>query len=504
MNKLEKIRRDSLQSLRELGIDPYPAAAVPLSHTSAEILSGFDPQDPQAPHAFASVSLAGRIMSRRIMGKASFVELMDGAGRIQVYIARDELCPQDDKDHYNHVFKKYLDIGDFIGVTGSVFQTKTGETSLRCQTLTVLSKALAPLPIVKVDAQGVSHDSFSDTEARYRNRSVDLLVNAHVKGIFVKRAAILRTIRQYFDQRGYLEVETPVLQAVSGGAVARPFITHHNTLDIPLYLRIANELYLKRLIIGGFDAVYEFAKDFRNEGMDKTHNPEFTQVELYVAYKDYLWMMDFTERMIEHLCVAVNGSHQVHYQGETLSFKAPFQRVSILDAIRDHTGYDVSDMDEKGLTEVCQNLGIDTQQVVGKGKLLDKIFGEQCEGKYIAPTFITDYPKCMSPLSKTHRSDPQLTERFELIVNGKEIANAYSELNDPIDQRERFEEQIRLHHRGDEEAMNIDHDFLSAMEYGMPPMSGIGIGIDRLTMLFTDQRSIQEVILFPQMRPVKS
>ena len=498
MNSLEKLRRESLNKLKDLGINPYPAEMFSITHKASNIIKTFSPE---IQDDFREVSLAGRIMSRRIMGKASFIELMDDSGRIQVYINRDDICPNEDKTLYEEVFKKHLDIGDFLGIKGFVFKTKMGETTLRCQSLEILSKAIAPLPIVKIDAQGDSHDNFSDTESRYRKRVLDLVVNPQIKDVFIKRSKIFKSMRNYLDQKNYLEVETPILQPIPGGAAAKPFITHHNTLDIPLYLRIANELYLKQLIAGGFEAVYEFAKDFRNEGMDKTHNPEFTQMELYVAYKDYLWMMDFTENMLAHICKEVTGSHEVSYHGKRISFQAPYPRIPILEAIQQHTGFDVSNMDESQLTNTCEKLGIEVKNITGKGKLIDKIFDAKCQAQYTNPTFITDYPKSMSPLTKTHRQDQNLTERFELIINGKEIANAYSELNDPIDQRHRFEEQQKLLNQGDEEAMYIDENFLRAMEYGMPPMSGIGIGMDRLTMLLTDQTSIQEVIFFPQMRP---
>lgn len=448
------------------------------------------------------VSVAGRIMSRRIMGKASFIELKDSEGRIQIYISRDDLCPDENKELYNTVFKKLLDIGDFIGIKGYVFRTQMGEITIHAQELTVLSKSLRPLPVVKVK-DGVTYDAFSDPELRYRQRYVDLIVNEGVKDIFLKRTKIFNTMREFINSHGYVEVDTPVLQAIPGGAAARPFITHHNALDIPLYLRIANELYLKRLIVGGFEGVYEFSRDFRNEGMDRTHNPEFTVMEMYVSYKDYNWLMDFTERMLEKICIAVNGTTEVMIGENQVSFKAPFKKVTMIDAIKEHTGVDISGMEEPELREVCKNIGVEVDETMGKGKIIDEIFGEKCEGNYIQPTFITDYPIEMSPLTKRHRNNPQLTERFELMVNGKELANAYSELNDPIDQRERFQEQLRLSEKGDDEAMFIDQDFLRALEYGMPPTAGIGIGMDRLTMLMTNQTTIQEVLLFPQMRPEK-
>ena len=498
MNTLEKLRRASLENLQKLGVNPYPAEMFAVSHQTRDIILGFTPEKESD---FKEVSLAGRIMSRRIMGKASFMEVMDASGRIQIYLNRDDLCPNEDKTFYETVFKKYLDIGDFVGVTGYVFKTKMGEITLRCQSLKVLSKAVAPLPIVKVDAEGQPHDDFADTESRYRKRILDLVVHPQVKDIFIKRSKIFRAMRNHLDKQGYLEVETPILQPIPGGAAASPFVTHHNTLDMPLYLRIANELYLKQLIAGGFEAVYEFAKDFRNEGMDRSHNPEFTQMELYVAYKDYLWMMTFTENMLAYVCQETLGSHEVTYQGKSISLRAPYPRVPILQAIQQHTGFDVGSMDEAQLIQTCHTLGIDTQDTTGVGKLIDKIFSAKCEPHYIQPTFITDYPKSMSPLTKAHRHNDQLTERFELIINGREIANAYSELNDPIDQRQRFEEQQQLLRAGDPEAMHIDEGFLQAMEYGMPPMAGIGIGMDRLTMLLTDQKSIQEVIFFPQMKP---
>ena len=497
LSEQEIVRRNSLNQLRELGIDPYPAAEYVVNAWSDEIKSTFsDEAEPR------QVSIAGRIMSRRIMGKASFMELKDSKGRIQVYISRDDLCPGENKDLYNVVFKKLLDIGDFVGIEGYVFRTQTGEISVHAQQLKVLSKSLKPLPIVKVK-DGVVYDSFDDPELRYRQRYVDLVVNEGVKDTFLKRAVVLRTMRQVLDDAGYTEVETPTLQAIAGGASARPFITHFNALNIDMYMRIATELYLKRLIVGGFEGVYEIGKNFRNEGMDRNHNPEFTCMELYVQYKDYNWMMSFTEQLLEKICVAVNGTTESVIDGKTISFKAPYRRLPILDAIKEKTGYDLSGMDEAQIREVAQKLGIEVDETMGKGKLIDEIFGETCEGTFIQPTFIIDYPVEMSPLTKMHRSKPGLTERFELMVNGKEVANAYSELNDPIDQEERFKEQMRLADKGDDEAMVIDQDFLRALQYGMPPTSGIGIGIDRLTMLMTGNSYIQDVMLFPQMRPEK-
>ena len=497
LSEQEIVRRGSLDELRRRGIEPYPAAEFPVTAHSKEIKDTFADDAPQR-----EVAIAGRVMSRRVMGKASFIELQDADGRIQVYISRDDICPGDDKDFYNVVVKKLLDIGDFIGVEGYVFRTQMGEITVHARKITILGKSLRPLPIVKVK-DGVTYDAFEDPELRYRRRYVDLVVNDGVKDIFIKRTKVYNTMRQYFNEAGYMEVETPILQAIPGGASARPFITHHNALDIPLYMRIADELYLKRLIVGGFDGVYEFSKNFRNEGMDRTHNPEFTCMEIYVAYKDYNWMMDFTERMLERIAVAVNGTTKVKVGDNEIDFKAPYRRVTMTDAIREHTGVDITGMDEKQLREVCDSLGIETTPSMGKGKLIDEIFGEKCEGRYIQPTFITDYPIEMSPLTKRHRDNPELTERFELMVNGKELANAYSELNDPIDQYERFVEQMRLSEKGDDEAMIIDHDFIRALEYGMPPTSGMGIGMDRLVMLMTGQTTIQEVLFFPQMRPEK-
>ncbi len=497
LSEQEIIRRGSLDEMRNRGIDPYPAALYPVDAYTTEIKETFSDDAPQR-----EVCVAGRIMSRRIMGKASFMELQDSRGRIQVYISRDDLCPGEDKDLYNVVFKKLLDIGDFIGVKGFVFRTQTGEISVHAKELTVLSKSLRPLPIVKVK-DGVTYDAFDDPELRYRRRYVDLVVNDGVKEIFIKRTKVFNSMRQFFNEAGYMEVETPILQSIPGGAAARPFITHHNALDIPLYLRIADELYLKRLIVGGFEGVYEFSKNFRNEGMDRTHNPEFTCMEIYVAYKDYNWMMDFTERMLEKICMDVNGTTEVKVGDNVISFKAPFKRITMRDAILEHTGFDINGKNEEELRAAARGMGIEVDDTMGKGKLIDEMFGEKCEGSYIQPTFITDYPIEMSPLTKRHRDNPELTERFELMVNGKELANAYSELNDPIDQYERFVEQMRLAEKGDDEAMIIDKDFIRALEYGMPPTSGMGIGMDRLVMLMTGQTTIQEVLLFPQMRPEK-
>lgn len=498
LSEQEIIRRNSMEQLRQMGIEPYPAAEYVTNAFSKEIKESF--KDDAAPRP---VRVAGRIMSRRIMGKASFMELQDSEGRIQVYISRDEICPGEDKELYNTVFKKLLDIGDFVGIEGYVFRTQMGEISIHAQELTVLSKSLRPLPVVKYK-DGVAYDGFNDAELRYRQRYVDLVVNEGVKDIFTKRTKIFNSMRNFFNERGYLEVDTPVLQSIPGGASARPFITHHNALDIPLYLRIANELYLKRLIVGGFEGVYEFSRNFRNEGMDRTHNPEFTAMEIYVSYKDYNWMMEFTEQMLEKICMDVLGTTKVKIGEKEIDFKAPYKRVTMIDAIKENTGIDIHGMDEDQLREVCKQLGVEQDETMGKGKLIDEIFGAKCEGNYIQPTFITDYPIEMSPLTKKHRSNPELTERFELMVNGKEIANAYSELNDPIDQRERFMEQLRLSEKGDDEAMFIDQDFLRALEYGMPPTSGMGIGMDRLVMFLTGQESIQEVLFFPQMRPEKT
>ena len=498
LSEQELGRRQSMQTLRDMGIEPYPAALYPTDAFSTEIKENF--QDDLEPKR--QVCVAGRIMSRRIMGKASFMELKDSKGRIQIYISRDEICPDENKDMYNVVFKKLLDIGDFVGIKGYVFRTQTGEISVHAQELTVLAKTLRPLPIVKMK-DGVVYDAFSDPELRYRQRYVDLVVNEGVKDIFIKRTKIFNSMRQFFNEHGYLEVDTPVLQSIPGGASARPFITHHNALDIPLYLRIANEFYLKRLIVGGFEGVYEFSRNFRNEGMDRTHNPEFTCMEIYVSYKDYEWMMQFTEQMLERICTEVLGTTDVKNGDNVISFKAPFRRLTMTEAIKESTGVDITGMSEDDLRALCKKLHVEEDATMGKGKLIDEIFGETCEGKLIQPTFITDYPIEMSPLTKKHRNNPNLTERFELFVNGKELANAYSELNDPIDQRERFEEQLRLSEKGDDEAMYIDQDFLRALEYGMPPTSGMGIGMDRLVMLLTGQSTIQEVLLFPQMRPEK-
>ena len=498
LSEQEIIRRNSMNQLRQMGIEPYPAAEYATNAFSKEIKETFKDEDEPR-----QVRIAGRIMSRRIMGKASFMELQDSEGRIQVYISRDDICPEENKDLYNVVFKKLLDIGDFVGIEGFVFRTQMGEISVHAQTITVLSKSLRPLPIVKYK-DGVAYDGFNDPELRYRGRYIDLVVNDGVKDIFLKRAKVIKTMRTALDEAGYTEVETPILQSIPGGASARPFITHHNSLDIDLYLRIATELYLKRLIVGGFEGVYEIGKNFRNEGMDRTHNPEFTCMELYVQYKDYNWMMSFTEQLLERICIAVNGSSESVVDGKTISFKAPYRRLPILDAIKEKTGYDLNGKSEEEIRDICKALKMEIDDTMGKGKLIDEIFGEFCEGTFIQPTFIIDYPVEMSPLTKMHRSKPGLTERFELMVNGKEVANAYSELNDPIDQEERFKEQLRLSEKGDDEAMFIDQDFLKALQYGMPPTSGIGIGIDRLVMLMTGQTTIQEVLLFPQMRPEKT
>jgi lysyl-tRNA synthetase class 2 len=495
LSPLEIQRRESLVKLREMGIEPYPAALYPVTHKAEEIKQNFvEGQE---------VNIAGRLMSQRIMGKASFAELLDSTGKIQVYFNRDEICPGEDKTLYNDVFKKLLDLGDFIGVKGTLFTTQVGEISILVKEFTLLAKALKPLPLPKTDAEGKVHDAFTDPEMRYRQRYVDLVVNSHVKETFIKRTKAMTSMRNFFNDYGYLEVETPILQPIPGGAAARPFMTHHNALDIPLYMRIANELYLKRLIVGGFEGVYEFAKDFRNEGMDRTHNPEFTVMEIYVAYKDYNWMMEFTENMIQKVAMDVCGTTEITVGANKISLKAPFARVTMRDSILHFTGKDIAGKSEAELFEICAELKIPTDPSMGKGKLIDEIFGEKCEGNYIQPTFITDYPIEMSPLCKKHRDNPELTERFELMINGKEVANAYSELNDPIDQRERFEEQVKLSEKGDDEAMFIDQDFLRALEYGMPPTSGMGIGIDRLVMLLTNNSSIQEVLFFPQMRPEK-
>jgi lysyl-tRNA synthetase class 2 len=495
LSEQEVIRRNSLEQLRQMGINPYPAAEYVTDAFSKEIKESF--KDDAEPR---NVSVAGRLMSRRVMGKASFAEIQDSKGRIQIYISRDDICPDENKDLYNEVFKHLLDIGDFIGIKGFVFKTKTGEISVHAKSLTLLSKSLKPLPIVKYK-DGVAYDKFDDPELRYRQRYVDLIVNDGVKETFLQRATVISTIRKVLDEAGYTEVETPTLQAIAGGASARPFITHFNALDINMYMRIATELYLKRLIVGGFEGVYEIGKNFRNEGMDRNHNPEFTCMELYVQYKDYNWMMSFTEKLLETVCIAVNGTTEREINGNMVSFKAPYRRLPILDAIKEKTGYDLNGMNENEIREVCKKLKMEIDDTMGKGKLIDEIFGDFCEGTFIQPTFIIDYPVEMSPLTKMHRSKPGLTERFELMVNGKELANAYSELNDPIDQEERFKEQMRLADKGDDEAMVIDQDFLRALQYGMPPTSGIGIGIDRLVMLMTGKTYIQEVLFFPQMRP---
>ena len=495
LSEQEIQRRESLNKLRSLNIEPFPAPLYPVNALSKELLENYEEGK--------EVCVAGRMMSRRIMGKASFAELQDSEGRIQVYVNRDEICPKEDKSLYNDVFKKLLDLGDFIGIKGTVFKTQVGEISISAKELTLLSKSIRPLPMPKTDADGNVYDALTDPETRYRQRYVDLVVNPQVKDTFIKRSKIISSMRGFLNNKEYLEVETPILQSIPGGAAARPFVTHHNALDIPLYLRIANELYLKRLIVGGFDGVYEFAKDFRNEGMDRTHNPEFTQMEIYVAYKDYQWMMDFTEEMLETICTDVLGTTDVQIGDNKVSFKRPFKRISMIDSIKENTGIDISKMDEHELRETCKILEVVTDPSMGKGKLIDEIFGEKCEHLYIQPTFITDYPVEMSPLCKKHRDNPELTERFELMVNGKELANAYTELNDPIDQKERFEEQVRLAEKGDDEAMFIDQDFVKSLEYGMPPTSGMGIGIDRLCMFLTNNSSIQEVLFFPQMRPEK-
>ncbi|WP_172914844.1 lysine--tRNA ligase [Capnocytophaga canis] len=493
LSEQEIIRREKLHKLRAMGINPYPAELFPVNTTSKEVESQFEEGK--------SVILAGRLMSVRIQGKASFASLQDSEGRVQLYINRDEICPDEDKTLYNEVFKKLLDLGDFIGVEGELFTTQVGEKSVRVKKIKLLSKVLRPLPLPKTDADGNVFDAFTDPELRYRMRYVDLVVNPQVKEVFIKRTKLFNAMRQFFNDRGYMEVETPVLQSIPGGAAARPFITHHNSLDIPLYMRIANELYLKRLIVGGFDGVYEFSKNFRNEGMDRTHNPEFTAMEIYVAYKDYHWMMEFTEQLLEHCAIAVNGSTKATFGKHEIDFKAPYPRVTMTEAIKQFTGFDITGKTEKELFDFAKSIGIEVDDTMGKGKLIDEIFGEKCEGNFIQPTFITDYPKEMSPLTKEHRSNPELTERFELMVCGKEIANAYSELNDPIDQRERFEAQMALSERGDDEAMFIDQDFLRALEFGMPPTSGLGIGMDRLIMFLTGNESIQEVLFFPQMKP---
>ena len=499
LSEQEILRRESLRRLRALGIDPYPAAEYKCTHFAKDIRARYS----EGVQGFEHVRIAGRLMTKRIMGKASFAVLVDSSGEMQIYINRDEICPGEDKVLYNDVFKKLLDIGDFIGVEGHMFITQTGEMSLHVKELVVLSKSIRPLPIVKKDTEGNIYDQLTDPEIRYRQRYVDLVVNPGVKEIFRKRNKVISTMRRIFDDAGYMEVETPILQPIPGGAAARPFITHHNALDVPLYLRIANELYLKRLIVGGFEGVYEFAKDFRNEGMDKTHNPEFTVMEIYVAYKDYNWMMRFVENMLEEVAIALNGTTDATIGENTVSFKTPYARVPILQAIKEHTGLELGGKSEDEVREAAKSIGLEVDETMGKGKLIDEIFGEKCEKHYIQPTYIIDYPVEMSPLCKKHRDNPELTERFELLVNGKEVANAYSELNDPIDQLERFEDQLKLSEKGDDEAMFIDMDFVRALEYGMPPTSGLGIGIDRLTMMLTNQDSIQEVLFFPQMRPEK-
>lgn len=488
-------RRETREKLMEMGINPYPAELYPVDILATDLKANFEEGK--------SVCLAGRMMSKRIMGKASFAELQDSSGRIQLYFNRDEICPGEDKMLYNELFKKSLDLGDFIGVKGELFKTQVGETSVNVKEFILLSKSLKPLPLPKTDAEGIVHDAFTDAEMRYRQRYADLVVNPKVKEVFVKRTKLFNAMRDFFNARGYLEVETPILQPIPGGAAARPFVTHHNALDIPLYMRIANELYLKRLIVGGFDGVYEFSKNFRNEGMDRTHNPEFTAMEIYVSYKDYNWMMEFTEQLIEYVAIEVNGTTEAQFGEHKINFKAPYKRVTMRQAIIDHTGFDIDGKTESELKSWCESNGIEVDETMGKGKLIDEIFGEKCEGNYTQPTFIIDYPKEMSPLCKEHRDNPELTERFELMVCGKEIANAYSELNDPIDQRARFEDQLKLSEKGDDEAMFIDHDFLRALEYGMPPTSGLGIGIDRLVMFLTNNSSIQEVLFFPQMKPEK-
>ena len=498
LSEQEINRRNALAELRSLGIDPYPAAEYPTNAFSTDIRAEFKDEDEPR-----EVCIAGRVMSKRVMGKASFMELQDSKGRIQVYVTRDDICNGEDKTMYNTVFKRLLDLGDIVGVKGFVFRTQTGEITVHARSLTLLCKSLKPLPVVKQDKDGKTYDSFEDPEMRYRQRYVDLIVNPEVKGIFAKRAKVLQTMRRVLDEAGYTEVETPILQNIPGGASARPFITHFNALNVDMYMRIATELYLKRLIVGGFEGVYEIGKNFRNEGMDRTHNPEFTCMELYVQYKDYNWMMSFTEQLLETICTAVNGKPEQMIDGNLVSFRAPYRRLPILEAIKEKTGYDLTGMDEAGIRDVCKKLGMEIDKTMGKGKLIDEIFGEYCEGSYIQPTFIIDYPVEMSPLTKMHRSKPGLTERFELMVNGKELANAYSELNDPIDQEQRFQAQMALADKGDDEAMIIDHDFLRALQYGMPPTSGIGIGIDRLVMLMTGKTTIQEILLFPQMRPEK-
>ena len=495
LSEQEQIRRESLKKIINYGINPYPAKEFKFSHYSKNILENYTEGE--------SVIIAGRLMRRKVQGKASFGTLQDSKGKIQIYLNRDIICPNEDKSLYNDFFKKWLDLGDILGIEGKVFKTMVGEISINVEKLHLLSKSLKPLPQPKIDSEGVTHDAFEDPELRFRRRYVDLVVNERVKETFLKRSSIISAMRKFLTHREYIEVETPILQSIPGGAAARPFITHHNALDMPLYLRIANELYLKRLIVGGFEGVYEFAKDFRNEGMDRTHNPEFTQMEIYVAYKDYHWMMNFTEEMLEYICLEVLGTTEVQIGDNKVSFKKPFKRISMLDSIKEHTGLDISNMSEDELRQTCKKLSIDIDESMGKGRLIDEIFGEKCESNYVQPTFITDYPVEMSPLCKKHRDNSELTERFELMVNGKELANAYSELNDPIDQKERFEEQVKLAEKGDDEAMFIDLDFIRALEYGMPPTSGMGIGIDRLVMFLCNQPSIQEVLFFPQMKPEK-
>ena len=495
LSEQEIIRREKLEKIRELGINPYPADLYPVTHLSEQIKSNFIENE--------KVIIAGRLMSRRIQGKASFAELLDSKGKIQVYFNRDEICPGEDKMKYNELYKKLLDIGDFIGIEGELFTTQVGEKTVLVKDFKLLSKSIRPLPLPKTDSEGNIYDEFNDPEQRYRMRYVDLIVNQHVKETFIKRSKIVSSIREFLLDLNYLEVETPILQPIPGGAAAKPFITHHNALNIPLYMRIANELYLKRLIVGGFDGVFEFAKDFRNEGMDRTHNPEFTNLEFYVAYKDYNWMMNTTEKLLEKVAVDLYGDSKVNYGDNTIEFKGPYKKISILDSIKENTGFDLSNSSEEETFKIAKELGVEVDETMGKGKLIDEIFGDKCESKYIQPTFIIDYPKEMSPLTKEHRTNPELTERFELLINGSEIANSYSELNDPIDQLNRFEDQLKLSEKGDEEAMFIDHDFVKSLEYGMPPTSGIGIGIDRLVMLLTNNRSIQEVLFFPQMKPLK-
>lgn len=500
LSEQEIIRREKLDELYKLGINPYPAAEFKVTHTAKDILENYSEE---TKDNFQSVVIAGRIMTVRNMGKANFAQIQDKSGRMQIYMRRDDIAPGEDKTLYNTVWKRLIDIGDIVGFEGYVFTTKTGEVSLHVNKFTLLSKALKPLPLPKVDAEGNTYDSFTDPEQRHRQRYVDLIVNPHVKDVFVKRTKLFQAMRNYFNDQGYLEVETPILQPIPGGAAAKPFITHHNTLDIPLYLRIANELYLKRLIVGGFEGVYEFSKNFRNEGMSRNHNPEFTAMEIYVAYKDYYWMMEFTENLLEHCAIAVNGSTKATFEGKEIDFKAPYKRISMRDSILEFTGFDIEGKNEDELRQAAKDLGIQVDNSMGKGKLIDEIFGEKCEPNYIQPTFITDYPVAMSPLAKSHREKEGLTERFELMVCGKEIANAYSELNNPIDQKDRFQEQAALADRGDDEAMFVDYDFINALEYGMPPTSGLGIGMDRLLMFLTGTETIQDVLFFPQMRPIK-